>query len=379
MLIMRRWAVRHAALMERAYGAMLGGMRMLRAARARDRHQAPAEARDRRRARGQGLALRLPDVRQLRAVGERHVLPDELSEERCATARAAACVPTAAAKPSRTCSASGWKAFAEPGAWRQGALSLAPTAPAEHNLAGKSTLAAAHRRRGRDGAVRRVRGAGAAVRQPARGLARERRVRRHRGIFAAGLGRSRRRSRPTRAVSRLRRRAQRHRWQSGANCHMSSLGVSALLAAGGLRAGDADRLPRPQPHRDPGRHPRRRGARHPQCAVPHRRSRLQWRSSRRQARRRSRQHDAPRHRAQDARRGRVPVGQEAHARRRACSSAPPAIRSRRIGRGPDRAVCGARSPPVRNSCRRSTASISSGSSTSCASRAPKGCTKTRPS
>ena len=41
---------------------------------------------------------------------------------------------------------------------------------------------------------------------------------------------------------------------SGANCHMSSLAVCALLTRG-LRDRDADLVSRQEPHRDPGRHP----------------------------------------------------------------------------------------------------------------------------
>ncbi len=40
----------------------------------------------------------------------------------------------------------------------------------------------------------------------------------------------------------------------GANCHMSSLAVCALVDPRGLRPGDADLLPRQKPHRHPGRH-----------------------------------------------------------------------------------------------------------------------------
>ena len=58
---------------------------------------------------------------------------------------------------------------------------------------------------------------------------------------------------------------------SGANCHMSSVGVCALLDPGRLRAGDADLVPRQQPDRDPGRRARRRRDGRRQRALPDRR------------------------------------------------------------------------------------------------------------
>jgi hypothetical protein len=40
---------------------------------------------------------------------------------------------------------------------------------------------------------------------------------------------------------------------SGANCHMSTVGICALLTRMGYAPVLPDRLPRPQPHRHPGR------------------------------------------------------------------------------------------------------------------------------
>ena len=105
---MRLWSVRHAAL---------DGAPLCAASRPRSSAPAPLFARigyrppraPGRRARGrrQGLPVRLPDVRRLRPVEDRHVLPDELPEGACATAPAAASGPTAIAKSIPRCPASG--------------------------------------------------------------------------------------------------------------------------------------------------------------------------------------------------------------------------------------------------------------------------------
>ena len=51
---------------------------------------------------GQGRSVRLPHVRAVRVELDRHVLPDELPEEHCATDLAAACATTATARSSPT-------------------------------------------------------------------------------------------------------------------------------------------------------------------------------------------------------------------------------------------------------------------------------------
>ncbi len=89
---------------------------------------------------------------------------------------------------------------------------------------------------------------------------------------------------------------------SGANCHMSSLAVCALLTRVGYAPDHADLLPRQESHRDPGRHPRRRRDGRVQHAVPDRRRRAGGRSSAGKAGVRSGLRVAARDRAHAARR-----------------------------------------------------------------------------
>ncbi len=81
MYAMRRWSVRQARLLDRLYGAfekILVAADPLFSFVGYRAHRAPCR---RDRARTQRLLLRLPDVRTMRLVEYRHVMPDELSEE----------------------------------------------------------------------------------------------------------------------------------------------------------------------------------------------------------------------------------------------------------------------------------------------------------
>ena len=80
MYAVRLWSVRHARGLSRIYAAFEAAL--LEGGSVAGAHRLPASrtARGGRRARGQGLAVRLPDVRPLRAEFDRHVVPDELSK-----------------------------------------------------------------------------------------------------------------------------------------------------------------------------------------------------------------------------------------------------------------------------------------------------------
>ena len=152
----------------------------------------------------------------------------------------------------------------------------------------------------------------------------------------------------------LGRRDQRHRRLGRALPHVERRHLRAADPHR-LFAGDADLLPRLQPHRHPGRRARRGGARRRQHPLPDRRRRAVRRPSRRQAGLRPRLDLAARDHPQHARRGPVPVRPQDHRRRRASSSARPRTRSRRRTIS---ARCGSprRSPPARSSSRRNIAS-----------------------
>ena len=155
-------------------------------------------------------------------------------------------------------------------------------------------------------------------------------------------------------LRRLRRRDQRHRRQRRQLPHVERRRLRPADPRR-LRAGDADLLPRPQPHRDPGRHPRRRGDGRLQHAVPHRRRRAGGRPSAGQARVRPRLHDAARHRRATCATSTTSSAAARSPTRRGCSSAPPRIPFAPPVRVPAVAASRRRSPPARSSSRRSTA------------------------
>ena len=142
---------------------------------------------------------------------------------------------------------------------------------------------------------------------------------------------------------------------SGANCHMSSRRHLRAADPHGLRAGAAGRLPRPQPHRHPGRRAGRRGDGRRQRPLPDRRRRAGRRPAGRPSGLRPRFDLAARNRAHHARRGALPLRPKdhlaaapLHRRRRQSLRAAlrlPAAAARQEGRR-----------PARSSCRRSTAS-----------------------
>ena len=174
--------------------------------------------------------------------------------------------------------------------------------------------------------------AGTHVARPPRARAARRSVRGDDRARPAGFRRPRGRLSSRARVRRLRRRDQRHRRQRRQLPHVEPRRLRAADARR-LCAGDADLVPRQEPHRDPGRHPGRRGDGRLQHAVPHRRRRASRRPSAGQARVRSRLHHAARHRP---RRCATSIASRAAARsrsRRACSSARPRIRSRRPSTG----------------------------------------------
>jgi hypothetical protein len=98
---------------------------------------------------------------------------------------------------------------------------------------------------------------------------------------------------------------------SGANAHMSSVGICALADPHGLRADHADFLPRQEPHRHSGRRTRRLGHGGAERPVPDRRRRAGRRPARRQACFRSRLHVAARNHPDHARQLEVPVRPQA--------------------------------------------------------------------
>ncbi len=138
MLIVRRWAVRHAALMERAYGAMLGGMRMLRPlahAIGIKRLQKPVTGVER-AVKGLLFDCQMCGNCVLSANGMSCPMncPKNVRNGPCGGVRPDG---TCEAKPDMLCV--GLEGFRGAGRMAAGHLPLAPTAPAEHNLAGKST------------------------------------------------------------------------------------------------------------------------------------------------------------------------------------------------------------------------------------------------
>ncbi len=348
-----------------ALRARHGGARSAVAAR---RLRARRAAGGGRRARRQGLPVRLPDVRAMRAELDRHVLSDELPEgaaQRTLRRRARR-------RPLRSGSADAMRLGRRDRRQRpdargqrsrarravRGRPAGSPAARRGSRWRGKSRRAA---RGGRRHDLRRRAGprlsaadpAGPHVARPPRARAARRRLRGDDRARSAGLRRSGGRLPPRPRVRRLRRRDQRDRRQRRQLPHVEPRRLRAPDARR-LRARDADLVPRQEPHRDPGRHPGRRRDGRVQHAVPHRRRRGQRRSSAGEARVRPRLHDAARDRHA---RCATSTASRADARsrsRRACSSARRRIRSRRLSSGA-RPGSRRRSPRARSSSRRNTA------------------------
>ena len=196
----------------------------------------------------QGTAVRLPDVRPVRAQLDRHVLPDELPEE-LRNGPAAGCAPTVTARSIPKCAASGCEAFA--GAERiPGGVDAIRVVqhPVDRRLQGRSSWlqrgARAHRAgRARDTAMRfedePVPGYPLPILpghiSPGRfeRVLRAGRVRRHDRTGAAGLRRPAGRLSARARARRLRRRDQRDRrlWRQLPH-----------VEPGGVRAADARRV-----------------------------------------------------------------------------------------------------------------------------------------
>ena len=251
----------------------------------------------------EGLPVRLPDVRPLRAHLDRHVLPDELPEvdaQRPVRRRAAGRALRGQARDALRLGA-GLRGLAPDGRRATGSTMLQP--PVDHRLAGRSAwLAPRARARGRVIAADRPAGrarrsaaatAGPQLARPARAGAAGRAVRRHLRAQPARFRRPARGLRAGAGAVRGVRRDQRRRRLGRPRPHVERRHLRAADPRR-LRARPADRLPRPQPDRDPGRRAgcRRHGrAEHP---VPHRRRRAVRRPAGGQAGVRPRQHLAAR-------------------------------------------------------------------------------------
>ena len=305
---------------------------------------------------------------------DRHVLPDELSEgaaqrtlrrrarrrplrsgpadaDASGSRRSPAAPGCATAAPRCTWCSS--RSTAGSRAARRGSRSRAKN-PRGRRLGGRHDL------RRRTGArLSAADPAGTHVARPPRARAARRRLRRDDRARPAGFRRSRRRLPPRPRVRRLRRRDQRHRRQRRQLPHVEPRRLRAPDPRR-LRARDADLVPRQEPHRDPGRHPRRRRDGRLQHAVPHRRRRGQRRPSAGQARVRSRLHDAARDRHDAARRASFPERPQDDLRAARVLRRGRESRSRRPSTG---APSGSRkrSRPARSSSRRNTATTCRGS------------------
>ena len=324
-------------------------------------------ARSRRSSAGQGAAVRLPDVRTVRAELHRHVLPDELPEEAAqrsvrrrarerslrshardalrlgAGLRGRERIPGGIDKHCGKCStrSTGGCRAAPPGcgwcASDRAALGDAAVMFEDEPVPGYPLpILPGHTSPG-----------------PLRARAARRAVRSDDRARAAGFRRPARTSTSARACFDGYVDAdQRDRRQRRQLPHVEPGGVRAAHARR-LRAGDADLLPRQEPDRDPGRHPRRRGHGRVQHAVPDRRWRAGGRSSAGPAGVRSRLRcRCSRSRACCA----TSTSSRAAARsapRRACCSAPARIRWRRRSNCA-RCAWRRKSPPARSSSRRST-------------------------
>ncbi len=138
MLVMRRWAVRHAALMERAYGGLEAALRALRPlARAIGikRLERPMTAVER-AVKGALFDCQMCGRCVLSATGMACPMncPKQVRNGPCGGVRADG---TCEVNPQMRCvGLEGWRGAARTAA---GHLPAAPTAPAEHDLAGRST------------------------------------------------------------------------------------------------------------------------------------------------------------------------------------------------------------------------------------------------
>ena len=234
------------ALMERLYKRFEAAIVARRAALRAHRLRPPRAAGRRARGGRQGLAVRLPDVRRLRAVEDRHVVPDELPEgaaqrplrrraRQTAIARSIPICPASGCRPTRAASACG--------AARAIAEVLPPVDHAPQRLVGLARARAREGRRRADDAARvRIphdigadpgraarRPARPFVARPARAGASARRIRRHRRAQPARFGQRRGRRRNGRAIFEGWVDGINATDGSGAHCHMSSVAVCAIL------------------------------------------------------------------------------------------------------------------------------------------------------
>src|SRR5882672_6899068 len=134
-----------------------------------------------------------------------------------------------------------------------------------------------------------------------------RRIRRHRRDHPAGVDRSGGISQARPASERARHRGQRHRRRGRQGAPLQPR-RGAFPGAERDRADLPDDLPRPQPPRAAGRHPRRRLARHPQHPHPRRRRSEGRRPARGESGARSRQPRPARHGASHAHRAQAASG-----------------------------------------------------------------------
>ena len=326
--------------------------------------------------RREGPAVRLPHVRPVRAVVDRHVLPDELPQAACATALAAACAPTAIARSSPTCPASGCRPGKARARWSTATRILDVQKPVDQSLRETSAWLRVTARAAATREARQRRGEiGMSTRRPEPG--------RHRPAASIPLPGHSSRGRLERVLRRgefavtaelnppdtadpqdVYERAaifdgwvdahQRHRRLRRQLPHVVGRHLRAADPHG-LCADHADLLPRQEPHRHPGRRARRRGDGRGQHAVPDRRRRAGRRPAGRQAGLRPRLHVAAGNHPHHARRGKVSVG-------RKLTTPPDVFLGAAINpfappyRFPPATGWRRRSPPARSSCRPSTAS-----------------------
>ena len=90
------------------------------------------------RAQREGLPVRLPDVRHLRAQLDRHVLPDELPEADAQRALRRRPRRRSIARSSQRCAASGCRPGKARGAWRRATASPSVRPPVDHRRRGSS-------------------------------------------------------------------------------------------------------------------------------------------------------------------------------------------------------------------------------------------------
>ncbi len=234
-----------------------------------------------RREERQGLAVRLPHVRAVRAELDRHVVPDELPEdlaqrplrrrarERPLRGQAGDEVRLGGGVP-RQPTHRRRRRGDEP---RPGRRRPTPARPLVVASGRARKERSRHEVRRRAGArLSAADPAGPYVPRAPGARAARRRVRGHDGARAAGFGGSGGGLQARTGVRRLRRRHQRDRRQRRELPHVEPRGVRAADARR-LRAGHADLVPRQESYRDPGRHPRRRRHGRLQHAVPHGRRR----------------------------------------------------------------------------------------------------------